>query len=116
MKDCKINILGTEWNIKTGNVSQYPSLEDADGYCDSTLKEIVVDDMEKSKGKPGAKGDLDAYQKHCLRHEVIHAFMKESGLSHNFEHRNIGIDETMVDWFAIQSPKIYKAFTELGIL
>lgn len=26
------------------------------------------------------------------------------------------INEEMVDWFAIQSPKIFKAFTELELL
>lgn len=116
MKDCKINILGTEWRIEIGNASRYPALEDADGYIDSTTKEIVVDDMEKSRELPGAKGDLGVYQKQCLRHEIIHAFMEESGLSHNFEHKHVGIEETVVDWFAIQSPKIYKVFAELDIL
>ena len=115
MKD-RVNILGTEWSVKIGNSAQYPHLEDVDGFCDTTLKEIVVDDMERNKGQHGAKGDLDAYRKQCLRHEIIHAFFEESGLSHNFEHKSIGIDETVVDWFAIQSPKIYKVFAELDIL
>lgn len=116
MRDCKVNILGTEWKIKFGNTAQYPALEDADGYTDSTLKEIVVDDMKRSEDQPGAKGNLAEYQKQCIRHEIVHAFMEESGLSHNFEHKSIGIEETTVDWFAIQSPKIYKVFAELDIL
>lgn len=111
-----INILGTEYTIKIGNATDYPALEDVDGYMDSTTKEIVVDDMEQTKNQPGAKGDLEKYQKQCLRHEIIHAFMEESGLSHNFEHKTIGIEETTVDWFAIQSPKIFKTFQELDIL
>lgn len=116
MKDCKVNILGAEWQIKFGSVSEYPVLEDIDGYADSTTREIVVDDMKKSAGDPRAKGNLLEYQKSCVRHELIHAFMEESGLSHNFEHKSIGIEETVVDWFAIQSPKIYKVFAELDIL
>lgn len=43
-------------------------------------------------------------------------FMEESGLSGNFEHKSIGIEETTVDWFAIQSPKIFKVFQKLNIL
>lgn len=116
MQDCKVNILGTEYSIKFGDEGKYPSLEGIDGYCDSSTKEIVVDNMKKTEGKVGAKGNLKDYQKTCLRHEIIHAFMEESGLSGNFEHKTIGIEETTVDWFAIQSPKIFKVFTELGLL
>ena len=116
MKDCKVNILGTEYEIKIGDDQEYPSLKECDGYCDSSTKEIVVDNMEKSKGQIGAKGDLENYQKSCLRHEIIHAFMEESGLAQNFEHKTIGIEETTIDWFAIQSPKIFKVFQELNIL
>lgn len=116
MQDCKVNILGTEYEIKFGNEEKYPSLEGLDGYCDSSTKEIVVDDMKKSEGQVGVKGNLRDYQKTCLRHEIIHAFMEESGLSSNFEHKTIGIEETVVDWFAIQSPKIFKVFKELDLL
>lgn len=111
-----VNILGTEYTIHIGNESDYPALSDVDGYMDSTTKEIVVDDMKKSENDKQAKGNLKAYQNQCLRHEIIHAFMDESGLSHNFEHKSIGIEETTVDWFAIQSPKIFKVFQELDIL
>lgn len=116
MQDCKVSILGTEYEIKFGDESQFPALESEDGYADSSIKRIVVDNMEKSKGLPTAKGDLDSYQKTVLRHEIIHAFMEESGLSANFEHKPVGIDETTVDWFAIQSPKIFKVFKELDLL
>lgn len=116
MQDCKANILGTEWEIKFGSEHEYPALEDVDGYADSSTKTIVVDDMKKSEGNPRAKGNLGEYQKSVVRHEIIHAFMEESGLSSNFEHKEIGIEETTVDWFAIQSPKIFKVFTELDLL
>ena len=52
-----------------------------------------------------------------LRHEIIHAFLAESGLQTNFEHcRQFGHDETMVDWIAIQFPKIYKVYKDVGII
>lgn len=111
-----MNILGTEYSIKFGSETDYPSLEGIDGYCDSSTKEIVVDDMKKTEGTIGAKGNLAEHQKVCIRHEIIHAFMEESGLSGNFEHKTIGIEETTVDWFAIQSPKIFRVFSELDVL
>lgn len=51
MQDCKVNILGTEYDIKFGNEEKYPSLEGIDGYCDSSTKEIVVDDMKKARDR-----------------------------------------------------------------
>ena len=48
MQDCKVNILGTEYSIKFGDEGKYPSLEGIDGYCDSSTKEIVVDNMKKT--------------------------------------------------------------------
>lgn len=116
MQDCKVNILGTEYSIKFGDESGFPALNGIDGYCDSSTKEIVVDNMKKSENDVSSKGNLEEYKKSCLRHEIIHAYMEESGLAHNFEHKPIGIEETTVDWFAIQSPKIYKTFEELGAL
>ena len=53
--------------------------------------------------------------KRIIRHEIIHAFMFESGLGFNFEHKPYGQDETMIDWFAIQYPKIKKVYAQLGI-
>lgn len=116
MKDVSVNILGNEWTIKIGNEVEYPELSQVDGYADSSVKEIVVCDMKKAEGQTGAKKNLREYQKEVIRHEIIHAFMEESGLSNNFEHKSIGIEETTVDWFAIQSPKIFKIFNELDLM
>ena len=61
--------------------------------------------------------EKDVYFKSCLRHEIIHAFLNESGLKDNFEHVNrMGHEETMVDWIAVQFPKIAAVYKELGIL
>ena len=43
-----------------------------------------------------------------IRHELIHAFMDESGFGDCFEHKDFGQEETVVDWFAYQMPKITK--------
>lgn len=77
---------------------------------DKTSKKIVVDSCVNS--------DLDhpdEYIKLALRHEVIHAFMFESGLDSETEHVKFPEDEIFVDWVAIQYPKIKKVFDELEI-
>ena len=112
MQDCKVNILGTEYEILFQYRNENKFLQDADGYLDRSVKKIVI----SNKGDDCEIEDFESFQKKCLRHELTHAFMEESGLSVNFEHKPIGIEETMVDWFAIQSPKIFKVFQELNIL
>ena len=60
---------------------------------------------------------LISYRKKQLRHEIIHAFLSESGLQCNWQHtEQFGHDETTVDWFAIQSPKIFEVFKELDLI
>ena len=40
----------------------------------------------------------------------------ESGLMTNWQHPNeFGHDETFIDWYAIQYPKIAKIYKELGV-
>ncbi len=81
---------------------------DCDGYTDKTSRKIVVSTMPESD-----LGDVRQYQKQVIRHELIHAFLNESGLQSSFEHcKQYGQEETMVDWIAIQFPKLMKAFRE----
>lgn len=117
MQDFKVNILGSEWSVKFGNEEEYPNLAEMDGYTDLSIREIVVDDMKASQGQIGAKSDLESYQKQVVRHEIIHAFLLESGLdSNSHEVESWATNEEMVDWFAIQSPKIFKVFSELKLI
>lgn len=107
MQDFKVNILGSEWSVKFGNEKEYPNLEEMDGYSDFSLREIVVDDMKSSQGQTGTKSDLERYQKQVVRHEVIHAFLSESGLdSSSGAVKSWATNEEMVDWLAIQSPNV----------
>lgn len=108
MQNCKINILGTEYKIK------YKELGSAgiDGQTDYTEKKIIIRSDNFNN-----VGNFKWLQKKQLRHEITHAFMAESGLQSNWQHiEEFGHDETTVDWFAIQAPKIYKVFAELNIL
>lgn len=112
--DKYVNILGTEYSIVFRNKEDDEVLKDSSGYCDFTVKLIVV----ANKPKDNDYLDYGRYQMKVLRHEIIHAFLLESGLDNNsnvFEEawaRN----EEMIDFFAIQSPKLMNAFIEAGCL
>lgn len=102
-----VNILGTEYKI----ISEKFKNKDIDGYCDYTSKEIHIRNDNINNVR-----DFEYLIQKQLRHEIIHAFMCESGLQENWEHlQQFGHDETTVDWIAIQYPKIAKVFNKLGI-
>lgn len=107
----KIKILGSPWNIYYRSPEDDEGLERGDGYCDKTTKTIVV------TNKNGDLDDFKNYQKKVARHEIIHAFLHESGLDCNWEHATqYGHDETMIDWIAIQFPKLLQTFKEAKVL
>lgn len=106
----KINVLGSEYVIYETNEKKDPYLNGHDGYCDTSTKECVVDEM-KPTGE-GEKRNLPAYKRSVKRHELIHAFLFESGLDSCSWAQN----EEMVDWIAIQFPKMMKAFKEADCL
>lgn len=109
----KVNILGTEWTINFRTQKEDNILNNADGYCDRTTREIVV---LSNADLDSTLADFEVYQKKVMRHEIIHAFMYESGLGECWEHSRMGQDEQTVDWIAVQFPKILKAFTEAGCI
>nr|DAV16652.1 MAG TPA: hypothetical protein [Caudoviricetes sp.] len=115
MENRKINILGTEYRIEFRKEDEDTILKDCNGYCDVTVKLIVV------LAEPNKECDYEDFsfiQKKTLRHEIVHAFLTESGLFNNTYNVDAGWEknEEMVDWFAIQSPKIFKVYSELGLL
>ncbi|MBS5822417.1 MAG: hypothetical protein KID00_00920 [Clostridium argentinense] len=101
----KVNVLGTEYTVKTDNEVNDPKLKECDGYCDDTIKLCVIDDFEPDVM---SKSNLDEYKKKVTRHELIHAFLFESGLAQE----TWAFNEEIVDWIAAQFPKILKAFNE----
>ena len=111
----KVNILGTEWEVVRLKQEDDPGLKHADGYADFTTRRIVVIKAEPSDD---SVKDLEAYARKVTRHEIVHAFMFESGLHANslvFEN-GWATNEEMVDWFALQGAKIYKAWEEANAL
>ena len=109
----KINVLGTDYEIIEGNESSYPALEGVDGFTDPSIHQCVIDDQKYHEGDVHALADLERYKNKVIRHELIHAFLEESGLSCECEWAR---NEEMVDWLAVQSPKIFKAFLEAGCI
>ena len=111
----KVNILGTEYTILHRKESEDAKLEGNDGYCDSSTKTIVILDWEDDVMN---KGNMKTFEKQVLRHEITHAFLSESGLEASAGKPNVSWaqNEEMVDWFGLQSPKIFKAFEEAGAL
>lgn len=109
-----INIMGTDIRVEFRKTADDKKLSNADGYFDHSTSMIVVLIPEPDEN---SVEDLERYQKKVLRHELMHAFLHESGLSAN----SVGVDawatnEEMVDWFAIQSPKIFRVFQKEGLL
>lgn len=108
-----VSVLGVPYTIYTGTTIDFPDLCDCDGYCDTTIKRIVVFDPSENADKPGAKGDMINYQRKVIRHELIHAALYESGLSNNSSWAG---DEEMVDWIAIQFGKLQALFNSAKCL
>ncbi len=102
----KIDVLGTKYTVQVLSVKEDSFLNTCDGYCDKTTKRIVV----KAKDDGAELGNYEVYLKKVKRHEIIHAFLFESGRHENFKHDEWGHDETMIDWFAVQFPKLTAAF------
>lgn len=107
MENFKVDVLGIEYKVLVNqNRKDYPILEEADGFTDFTTKKIIIEEFKKG---PRNWEDMDTYFKQVLRHEIVHAFLHESGLDSNTDWAR---NEEIVDWIAIQFPKLKKAFKE----
>jgi hypothetical protein len=115
--DATISILGSPWNVYIGNKDIFPHLAEVDGYEDSSIRAIFVDECKVDATDTSKKADLQRYQAEVLRHEIIHAFLYESGLDSNSQGTDSWArNEEMTDWLAIQSPKIFRVFKDLHLL
>lgn len=101
-----INILGTQYEVIKQTEKENPKLKDANGLCEPYTRQIIHSEQE-----PGLDvfDNIEAFNRKTLRHEVIHAFFAESGLTEYTE------DEVLVEWIAVQFPKISQVMKELGI-
>jgi len=109
-----VDILGAEYAIVIRSEADDKKLEYCDGYCDWTVKLIAV---KKQEREDDSLHDLALMEKQVLRHEIVHAFLLESGLGHNTIYGGAwAVNEELVDWIALQGPKIYAAWQEAGAL
>lgn len=108
----KVDILGTEYTIHELSKEEDSYLSRCDGYCDKISKKIVI----TTKHEDNELDDWEVYRKKVLRHEIIHAFLYESGLHENFKHNEWGHDETFVDWVACQYDKMLAVFQKVGCI
>ena len=95
----KVNILGTEYTYMEDDLNN-PDLALNDGICFIGDKEIVVRRKEFMNG--ATEKSREYRYRHVIRHELIHAFAEESGVSY-------GDNEKLVDWIAHMIPYINKA-------
>lgn len=117
----KVNILGTEYTIKIVKISKCELLLENNwsGSCNSITKEILIGDTNEEKyfGKMTDK-EKELTTKETIRHEIIHAFLNESGLQDSsMQYCNAWAkNEEMVDWIAIQFPKMLEVFKKVGCI
>lgn len=103
----KVDVLGTEYELTLVPASE---LREFDGLCRTYGKTIQVrfsEDMLDENDTPEEKA---ARYKETLRHEIVHAFLFESG------REDLCGDEQLVDWIAKQFPKMMKVFKDMDAL
>lgn len=98
------NILGTEYSINLGTEKEKPQLRGSDGVCDPYAKEIYLD-LSAINEELTTRNPIE-YYKQVLRHELIHAFFHECGMSDYY------LDEKLVDALAVLWPKLKKLLDE----
>ena len=108
-KPQKVNILGTEYSIVIKKQEEIQKAlgndkVEVDGLCDYQDKTIYIDDMIAKEPYSYTT---------TLRHEIVHAFIEESGLSTQVSWAR---NESLVDWIALQVPKISAVCSELNLL
>ena len=115
----KVNILGTEYKIIYELKNDNPKMQGSKGYAELLAKELHI---EKSMFATELADDphpeliyKDFYKEglKVIRHEIIHAFIYESGLAECCEWAE---NEELVDWLARQFPKMAECFENAGCI
>lgn len=108
MKKNVVNVLGTDYEIKS-NEDIYKTLIESQntGECDMYAKVISISPQEYIINDIREDVRKSVYNI-CMRHEILHAFFHEAGVD------KYSADETLVDFIAMQFPKMKELFEEVG--
>ena len=110
MVNIKVNVLGTEYEIIKADEKSHPLFEQVNGWCDTSVKKIYIATKEREEGD---KESLQEVINKTTRHELIHAFIYESGIDVEVDWAS---NESLVDFLAIQIPKIVKVFEQVNAM
>lgn len=111
--DISVNILGTEYTLHICPDSKDKRFEqlNCDGFCDYSTKELFVSNFTDNLINREISVSNPRYIiQNAIRHEMVHAFLFESGLGSDWEHKTFGQEETTVDWIAKQLEKMHEAY------
>lgn len=107
MKKNIVNVLGTEYEIRCDmEIGKDLLTTGRSGECD--LYEKVINVIDSSQVKDSREDARINSWNSTLRHELIHAFFMEAGVD------KYNLDETLVDFIAMQFPKMKELFEEAG--
>lgn len=98
----QVNVLGTDYTVVFKTKEEDVRLIQCDGYCDNTINTIVIAWLEWDAMN---HNDILQYINKTVRHEIVHAYLYQSGLDVNSVNQ-WARNEEMVDWIAIQLNKI----------
>lgn len=101
----EVKILGTTYKVEEDD--SIIKSDNADGVCVRYTKEIKIVPKELIM-ENCTEEEKELRYNEVLRHELVHAYFIEAGLA------NYSCDETLVDWLAVQIPKIVGTFKELN--
>ena len=109
-----INILGTDYTVELISDRKDIKFKEADGYVDPSTHLIRVALFEKDSE---TVSDVANYIKKVRRHEIVHAYLFESGLAEcSGAVDSWATNEEMVDWIARQFPKMKRTMEALNCL
>ena len=87
-----VNVMGTQYKVYVDNEDNNPYLKNASAFVATELKRIYLDETVHQTSLS-----------RTIKHELVHAFLIESGLDIETWANN----EEIVDWIALQLDKIY---------
>lgn len=106
----KIDILGTEYTVMFYEDDSDGRLKNNSGFTDFSTKEIGI---LKPEVEEDSVRNMDWFTDEVFRHEIVHAFFCESGLGGCSDYAR---NEELVDWIALQIPKMIDVFRKAGCI